>query len=111
MFSLTECAGNRYKSYNIDEDIKLLILISFKVQEFGHFTHACQADIVCKSDVENVPYFNAPIYTAEKEQIGKVDEIFGTIRNYYVSVKLSDTVNAKSFKPNQKVCAHTLSLN
>jgi len=62
---------------------------------------------VCKADVENVPYFNAPIYTQEKEQIGKVDEIFGTVRNYYVSVKLSDTVNAQSFKPNQKVTIST----
>ncbi|XP_059489714.1 probable H/ACA ribonucleoprotein complex subunit 1 [Neocloeon triangulifer] len=74
-----------------------------EVQEFGHFTHACQADIVVKSDIESVPYFNAPIYNEDKSQIGKVDEIFGTVRNYYISVKLSDTVNAQSFKPKQKV--------
>ena len=49
----------------------------------------------------DVPYFNAPIYLENKEQVGKIDEIFGNLRDYYVSVKLSDTVKAKSFKKDQ----------
>ncbi|CAB3383310.1 Hypothetical predicted protein [Cloeon dipterum] len=74
-----------------------------EVMEFGHFTHACQADIVVKSDLEDVPYFNAPIYNEDKTQIGKVDEIFGTLRNYYISVKLLDSVKSQSFKAKHKV--------
>lgn len=27
--------------------------------------------------IDKVPYFNAPVYFENKEQIGKVDEIFG----------------------------------
>ena len=58
---------------------------------------------MCKVTLEDVPYFNAPIYLENKQQIGKVDEIFGSIKDYSVSIKLSEDVKAKSFTPNQKV--------
>merc|ERR1719232_1560801 len=60
--------------------------------------HTCQDDLVLKVTQSDVPYFNAPIYLENKQQIGKIDEIFGTLRDYYVSVKLQDDVKAKSFK-------------
>lgn len=53
-----------------------------EVVPFGVFTHPCQNQIVVKAMVEDVPFFNAPIYLENKEQIGKVDEIFGSIRDY-----------------------------
>lgn len=56
-----------------------------------------------KSEIEDVPYFNAPIFLENKSQIGKIDEIFGTLRDYSVSVKLSDNMNASSFIPKQKL--------
>lgn len=74
-----------------------------QVLELGYFTHPCQDDLVCKCTISDIPYFNAPIYLENKQQIGKIDEIFGTIKEYSVSVKLSDDVKAKSFTPNQKV--------
>jgi H/ACA ribonucleoprotein complex subunit 1 len=52
------------------------------VKEFGFYTHECQNQLVCKSTIEEVPFFNAPIFTENKQQIGKVDEIFGSIRDY-----------------------------
>lgn len=55
------------------------------VKEFGVYTHECQNQLVCKAIVEEVPFFNAPIYTETKQQIGKVDEIFGSIRDYVSS--------------------------
>lgn len=36
-------------------------------------------------------------------QIGKIDEIFGTLRDYSVSVKLGDNMRASSFTPKQKL--------
>ena len=74
-----------------------------KVVPLGTFSHACQEDLVVKSSIEDVPYFNAPIYLENKQQIGKIDEILGTIREYYVSVKLSDDVKAKSFESNKQL--------
>jgi H/ACA ribonucleoprotein complex subunit 1 len=68
--------------------------------------YPAQDDLVVKAEIEDVPYFNAPIYLENKEQIGKIDEIFGNIRDYYVSVKLSDDVKVKSFSPHQKVKIH-----
>lgn len=52
------------------------------IQEFGCYIHPCQSQLVIKSNIEQVPYFNAPVYLENKEQIGKVDEIFGPIRDY-----------------------------
>lgn len=50
----------------------------------GEFLHPCEDDIVCKctTDENKVPYFNAPVYLENKEQIGKVDEIFGQLRDF-----------------------------
>lgn len=50
----------------------------------GEFMHPCEDDIVCKCTTEEnkVPYFNAPVYLENKEQIGKVDEIFGQLRDF-----------------------------
>ncbi|EGI67068.1 PREDICTED: H/ACA ribonucleoprotein complex subunit 1 [Acromyrmex echinatior] len=64
----------------------------------GHFTWTVENDLVLKVDIEQIPFFNAPIYTENKQQIGKIDEIFGNIRDYYVSVKLSENVKASSFQ-------------
>lgn len=69
----------------------------------GHYTWTVENDIVVQSDIEQVPFFNAPIYTESKQQIGKIDEIFGTIRNYHVSIKLSENIKATSFEKDTKV--------
>lgn len=59
--------------------------------------------MVLKSEIEDVPYFNAPIFLENKSQIGKIDEIFGTLRDYSVSVKLGENMKASSFVPKQKL--------
>lgn len=74
-----------------------------RVIPVGYFDYACQDDLVCKVTIEDVPYFNAPIFLENKEQIGKIDEIFGNLRDYYVSIKLGDNMKASSFKSQQKV--------
>ncbi|XP_011214043.2 probable H/ACA ribonucleoprotein complex subunit 1 [Bactrocera dorsalis] len=74
-----------------------------RVIPLGSYSYSCEDDLVCKVEIEDVPYFNAPIYLENKEQIGKIDEIFGTIRDYSVTVKLSENLNAKSFKNQQKL--------
>lgn len=74
-----------------------------RVIPLGNFSYSCQNDLVCKVDIDDVPYFNAPIFLENKEQIGKIDEIFGTVRDYSVSIKLSDNVYANSFKPSQQL--------
>ncbi|XP_046705405.1 H/ACA ribonucleoprotein complex subunit 1 [Silurus meridionalis] len=74
------------------------------VVALGEFMHPCEDEIVCKCVTEEnkVPYFNAPVYLENKEQIGKVDEIFGQLRDFYFSVKLSENMKASSFKKLQK---------
>lgn len=64
--------------------------LCFHSAALGEFVHPCEDDIVCKCTTEEnkVPYFNAPVYLENKEQIGKVDEIFGQLRDF-VSFLLS----------------------
>jgi len=69
----------------------------------GHYAWTAENDIVIKSDIEEVPFFNAPIYTENKQQLGKIDEIFGAIRSYHVSAKLSENIKANSFEKDTKV--------
>jgi H/ACA ribonucleoprotein complex subunit 1 len=54
-----------------------------RVIETGTFMHPCDDLVVIRSSKKDeVPFFNAPIFLENKEQIGKVDEIFGPIRDY-----------------------------
>lgn len=78
-----------------------------RVIPLGYFDYTVQDDLVAKVEIEDVPFFNAPIYLENKEQIGKIDEIFGNLRDYYVSIRLGDDVKASSFKKNQKVVLYS----
>ena len=70
----------------------------------GSFLHAVESDMLVLSTLPtSVPHFNAPIYLANKSQIGKVDEILGPINELYFSVKMSEGMKAESFKKGDKV--------
>merc|ERR1712127_965217 len=69
----------------------------------GEFMHPCEGDLIIKSTNEKVPYFNAPIFLENITQVGKVDEIFGTIQEVYFTVKPSEGVTAASFKVGDKL--------
>ncbi len=69
----------------------------------GVVSHACEGDLVCKSTNERIPYFNAFIFMENKAQIGKVDEILGPINQVFFTVKMSDRMQASSFKAGDKV--------
>ncbi|VDO25077.1 unnamed protein product [Onchocerca flexuosa] len=73
------------------------------VLEIGYFTHTCEDDIVCHNTSGKIPYFNAAIFFENKEQVGKVDEIFGGIKDNGFTVKLQDGIKASSFKEAQKL--------
>ncbi|KRX27168.1 H/ACA ribonucleoprotein complex subunit 1 [Trichinella nelsoni] len=73
------------------------------VVELAKFTHTCLDKIICKCTNEKIPYFNAPIYFENKQQIGKVDDVFGNVRGHCISVTLSDDIKASSFKEDDKV--------
>lgn len=77
--------------------------IPANVVPIGHFVQPCEDFAVAKADIEDVPYFNAPIFLENKEQIGKVDEIFGGIREYMFSVTMAPGYPPTSLKPNQKL--------
>lgn len=51
-------------------------------------SHPCEEELVCKSTSESVPMFNAYVYLENKQLVGKVDEIFGPIRDFVSFVKI-----------------------
>lgn len=53
--------------------------------EVGTYLHPCENDLVCKSSIARIPYFNAPIYLENKSQVGKIDEIFGPFNEFVSS--------------------------
>lgn len=72
--------------------------------EMGTFVHAVEDEMLCQSVMpDKVPHFNAPIYLANKSQIGKVDEILGPINEVYFSIKMGEGMVANSFKKGDKV--------
>uniref|UniRef100_A0A182J7F5 H/ACA ribonucleoprotein complex subunit n=2 Tax=Anopheles atroparvus TaxID=41427 RepID=A0A182J7F5_ANOAO len=81
---------------NRDEGPKNLIPLGF-------YDYPCQEDLIAKVEVENVPFFNAPIYMEGEKQIGKVDEIFGNPKDFYVSIKLMENMKPDGFQSKQKL--------
>ncbi|XP_025096573.1 H/ACA ribonucleoprotein complex subunit 1-like [Pomacea canaliculata] len=73
-----------------------------EVVELGVMSHPCEEELVCKSTSESVPMFNAYVYLENKQLVGKVDEIFGPIRDFFFSVKLSENMKSSSFTKNTK---------
>merc|ERR1712032_336103 len=68
------------------------------VEEVGSVTHTCEGDLVVKCTHVKVPYFNGRIFLEDKQEIGKIDEIFGPINGYSFNVKLKEGMKAESFK-------------
>ena len=42
-----------------------------RVIDLGKMSHTCQDDLVVKVTQKDVPYFNAPIYLENKQQVSK----------------------------------------
>lgn len=57
-------------------------------------SHTCEDELVVKCTHQRVPYFNAPIFLENKQQIGKIDEILGPITDY-VSFQTTAVYNLK----------------
>eukprot|EP00762_Andalucia_godoyi_P005038 ANDGO_01393.mRNA.1 H/ACA ribonucleoprotein complex subunit 1 len=74
-----------------------------EVRELGVFLHACEGELVCRSTINMVPYFNAFIFAENKAQIGKVAEVFGPMNDVHFSIKASEGVVASSFKEGTKI--------
>ena len=59
-----------------------LLLKSNIYPELGKFMHPSEDDLVLKATVNGVPYFNAGVFLENKQQVGKVDDIFGPVNDY-----------------------------
>lgn len=72
------------------------------VIEVGVFLHPCESEMVCKSTIDKIPHFNAPIYLENKQKIGKIEEVLGPVNEVYFTVKLDPGVNGSSYTEDSK---------
>eukprot|EP00397_Hematodinium_sp_SG-2012_P047804 GEMP01054511.1.p1 GENE.GEMP01054511.1~~GEMP01054511.1.p1 ORF type:complete len:169 (+),score=53.52 GEMP01054511.1:58-564(+) len=73
------------------------------VEVIGEVMHPAEDELVLKCTHQRIPMFNARIFLENKEQIGKLDEIFGAINSCMLSVKMSAGMKASSFKKGSKL--------
>lgn len=71
--------------------------------ELGKFKHAAEGDLVFIASEARIPKFNSSIFLESKSEIGKCDEIFGTVRDPCFTVKPGSGIIATSFKTGDKV--------
>lgn len=74
-----------------------------RVEKVGITMHECEDQLIVKCVHTRVPQFNARIFLNNKEEIGKLDEIFGPINEYMFSVKMAEGMKASSFKKDSEV--------
>ncbi|MBW0507446.1 hypothetical protein O181_047161 [Austropuccinia psidii MF-1] len=75
-----------------------------EVLEIGSFVLDVEGEMLCSStNLTKIPYFNAPIYLANKTAIGKVDEILGPVNQVFFTIKMGEGMIASSFECGDKV--------
>ncbi|EDQ87410.1 uncharacterized protein MONBRDRAFT_9945 [Monosiga brevicollis MX1] len=75
---------------------------SFRGRVVGSYIQPCEGDLVCKLENRNIPYFNAMIYLENKSEVGKVEDVFGTITDVHFTIKLSPGIKADGFNSDSK---------
>merc|ERR1712004_682575 len=66
--------------------------------------HAAENDAAVNCTHEKIPMFNAGIYLEDgKTKVGKIEEIFGPIKDIGFSVKMESNMKAKSLDKNTKM--------
>lgn len=75
-----------------------------QIVEVGTVIHASEGNqLLCKSSIEQVPWFSKGVYLENKAQIGKVDEILGQTFDFMFSVQLDENIKAESIEKDTKV--------
>ena len=82
-----------------------------RVTDVATFSHACEGELIAMVDGDRVPLLARMVYTANKQLIGKVDDVFGPMHSPGICVKIDGNagVKAESFKAGDKVSVHNLS--
>mmetsp|Transcript_7920 Transcript_7920/g.22107 ORF Transcript_7920/g.22107 Transcript_7920/m.22107 type:complete len:159 (-) Transcript_7920:388-864(-) len=81
-----------------------------EIEEIGEFLHSCEDEMIFKCTNTRVPHFNARIFLENKEELGKIDEIFGPINAFCCSVKPNEGIKPDSFKKGKKLYIDTQKL-
>ena len=71
----------------------------------AEFSHVCEGLMICNVIGGNVPLLMRSIYLQNKNKIGKVDDVFGTMSKPGLAIKCDEGVKPESFKAGDKLYA------
>lgn len=74
-----------------------------QIVEIGTVLNKCEGEVVCTALHADVVHFNAPLFTSDMVQLGRVDEILGQMHKYMFSMKLDDSQKLSSINIGDKV--------
>ncbi|KAI5169641.1 H/ACA ribonucleoprotein complex subunit 1 [Pancytospora epiphaga] len=78
---------------------------STETDHLGTYLHPCGDVLVLKLEHRNIPYPNSAVLQ-KGAVIGKIDEVFGSVSNPYVSVKLENNSAVNNFTVESKFDAY-----
>ena len=87
----------------------LLICLGFNmgppeyVEAVAEFSHDCEGMLIAFLHTDAVPLLMRSIYLANKNLVGKVDDVFGAQKKGGIAIKPAEGVKAESFKAGDKV--------
>ena len=83
------------------------------VVEVATFSHACEGQLIAMIDGNRVPLLARMIYTANKQLVGKVDDVFGPLHTCGIAVNVDTNsgVKAESFKAGDKVSVQQIAFS
>ena len=72
--------------------------------EFGKFMHAAENTLIFKSTSDTqYPAFNAQVFDKNKNELGKVGEVFGPLNEFYFSLEPKSGVSETMFKADDPI--------
>ena len=74
----------------------IFFLFSLLNKDFGVFEYACEGDLVMKSTNEMIPKFVSSVFLENKQEIGKIDEIFGSVTDIVRLLLNIDSISQSS---------------
>mmetsp|Transcript_75993 Transcript_75993/g.165798 ORF Transcript_75993/g.165798 Transcript_75993/m.165798 type:complete len:165 (-) Transcript_75993:399-893(-) len=81
-----------------------------EIEELGEVMHPCEDELVVKCTNTRVPHFNARIFLENKEEVGKLDDVFGPINRFCFTLKPSEGIKVGSFKKGKKLFIDSMKL-
>lgn len=70
-----------------------------EVHQIGKVDKIVEGKLICECTHKDVPILRRKVFYQNKNEMGNVEDVFGTVANYGFVVELSQDIKADGFKP------------